>query len=216
MWSRIRALYELHDQTVEGNRPSHKESEKSPFRIIEEPLGAQPDLPNPRSKLFLLVALVLGGMLGVGIVIGLDVVDHSLRTIDEAEHYLGLPALGAIPGYGDIEDSEKMKGLEAMAGLTPASSVAFSGAFLKKKIDSSRKMLSPKKLEREERATTPAGSSGKSGSLQSEAIRSLRTSLSLLGKQETRRSFLVTSAVPSESESFTSFKSGPFFRPARA
>ncbi len=177
--------------------------EQSPFRIIEEPLV--PSRPSkPQVKIILLVALVLGGMLGVGIVIGLDVVDHSLRTIDEAEHYLGLPALGAIPDTRDTEVSEKMKEVWKDGRFDASKLGGIPGAFLKKKIDSSRKMLSPKKTGGEERERHPLVLLENPGSLQSEAIRSLRTSLSLLGKQETRRSFLVTSAVPSEGKSFTS------------
>ena len=66
------------------------------FRVIEEPLVAS--YPSkPRKKLILALALVLGLTLGAGTVVGLDAIDSSLRTVDEAESYLELPALASIP-----------------------------------------------------------------------------------------------------------------------
>ena len=66
------------------------------FRVIEEPLVATYPT-KPRKKLILALALVMGLTLGAGTVVAVDAVDSSLRTVDEAESYLELPALASIP-----------------------------------------------------------------------------------------------------------------------
>ena len=74
--------------------------DNAPFRVIEEPLMASSP-SKPRKKFILALALVLGVVVGVGAVTGRDAVDGSLRTVDEAESYLRLPALAAIPERRD-------------------------------------------------------------------------------------------------------------------
>lgn len=66
------------------------------IRVIEKavPPGG-PFSPNLRRT----VALggVLGLFLGIGLVLGLDFLDHTLRTPDQVERYLGLEVLAALP-----------------------------------------------------------------------------------------------------------------------
>lgn len=60
-----------------------------------------PEVPgrsvSPRVKRDLLLAAVLGLLLGLGAVRGVEYFDDSLKTIEEAEQQVGLPLLGAIP-----------------------------------------------------------------------------------------------------------------------
>lgn len=135
--------------------------DNAPFRVIEEPLVASSP-SKPRKKLILAFALVLGVTVGVGAVAGRDVIDGSLRTVDEAESYLQLPALAAIPERRDA------------TGLTSS-----------KKSDGNSLVL----------VESPV-------SPEAEAFRTLRTSISLLGKESEFRSFLFTSAIPSEGKTF--------------
>ena len=135
--------------------------DNAPFRVIEEPLMASSP-SKPRKRFILALALVLGVVVGVGAVAGRDAVDGSLRTVDEAESYLQLPALAAIPERRD-------------ATLMAAS----------KKSDSHSLVL----------VDAP-------NSPEAEAFRTLRTSISLLGKESEFRSFLFTSALPSEGKTF--------------
>ena len=135
--------------------------DNAPFRVIEEPLVASSP-SKPRKKLILALALVLGVIVGVGTVAGRDVIDGSLRTVDEAESYLQLPALAAIPERRDA------------TGLTSS-----------KKSDGNSLVL----------VESPV-------SPEAEAFRTLRTSISLLGKESEFRSFLFTSAIPSEGKTF--------------
>ena len=125
--------------------------------LIKEPARV-PDKPVRPRRVFILAGSIMAGLfLGLALTFGLRALDTSLKTVDEAEHELGLPAVGAVPKADkpiSIED-----GLLILN--EPNGSVA-------------------------------------------EAFRTLRTSLSLLGKESERRSFLFTSAVPGEGKSFCS------------
>ena len=68
--------------------------EKSPVRVVEEPMAA---VPAPRGVLKLVgIGLFLGIALGVGAIIGLDMLDSSLRYVDQAESFLKLPVLAVV------------------------------------------------------------------------------------------------------------------------
>jgi polysaccharide biosynthesis transport protein len=155
-----RALYEsvtlrLKETYITG------EIDNAPFRVSEEPMVAtRPS--KPRKKFILALALVLGVVMGIGTVIGIDLIDSSLRTVDEAESYLGLPALASVPERRDTTLLGRLKAAQRHPILlfdAPASAEA-------------------------------------------EAFRSLRTSISLLGRASELRSFLFTSALPSEGKTF--------------
>ena len=135
--------------------------DNAPFRVIEEPLVASSP-SKPRKKFILTLALILGLTVGVGTVAGRDAIDGSLRTVDEAESYLQLPALASIPERKDT-----------------------TGRISSKKSESHSLVL----------VNSPA-------SPEAEAFRTLRTSISLLGKESEFRSFLFTSALPSEGKTF--------------
>jgi polysaccharide biosynthesis transport protein len=135
--------------------------DNAPFRVIEEPLVASSP-SKPRKKFILALALILGMVVGVGTVAGRDAIDGSLRTVDEAESYLQLPALASIPDRKDT-----------------------TGRVSFKKSDGHSLVL----------VDSPA-------SPEAEAFRTLRTSISLLGKESEFRSFLFTSAIPSEGKTF--------------
>ncbi|MGH9316982.1 MAG: GumC family protein, partial [Thermoanaerobaculia bacterium] len=49
-----------------------------------------------------LLALLAGGAIGVGLALFLSYLDRSLRTPEQVEHYLQLPALGVIPAVGAV------------------------------------------------------------------------------------------------------------------
>ncbi len=158
------------------------------FRVIEEPLIAT--YPSkPRQKFILMLALVMGLTLGAGTVVGLDAIDSSLRTVDEAESYLDLPALAAIP--------------KEHTQLINAAKRDLSGRlFLKLRVGHMNG--DPAKTGKETGAPHPLVLVKNSGSEQAEAFRTLRSSISLLGKESDYRSFLFTSAIPSEGKTFTS------------
>jgi succinoglycan biosynthesis transport protein ExoP len=76
--------------------------DKNPFRINENPLiNLLPVRPN-KTKTFLMAGL--GSLLlGIGIVLLIDRLDSSIRTVDEAESEFGLPVLAAVP-EGSLKD----------------------------------------------------------------------------------------------------------------
>jgi polysaccharide biosynthesis transport protein len=125
--------------------------DKTPFRIVEQP--QVPDKPvKPNRTTILLIALLLSLAVGVGIVLALDSIDATFRSVDEVEKSLEIPVLAAVP------DAAALK---------------------------SHNLL----------VTHP-----KTG--QAESFRTLITSLSLIGPEESRRTFLVTSAAPTEGKTF--------------
>ena len=68
--------------------------EKSPFRIVEEPMPAT-TMGRPLVKV-LGIGLFLGVALAAGTIFGLDMLDSSLRYVDEAESFLKLPVLAVV------------------------------------------------------------------------------------------------------------------------
>jgi succinoglycan biosynthesis transport protein ExoP len=69
-------------------------------RVIEparRPGG--PFSPNPKRSA--MMATVLGLFFGIGLVLGLDFLDHTLRSPDDVERYLGLETLTALPKMKD-------------------------------------------------------------------------------------------------------------------
>jgi succinoglycan biosynthesis transport protein ExoP len=66
------------------------------IRVIEAPLvSGRPAKPR---KLFILALAVLGGsVVGFGLVIGTDLADSSIRSIDHAENISGLSVLASVP-----------------------------------------------------------------------------------------------------------------------
>lgn len=67
----------------------------------ETPIKPMPVAPNP--KLNIAIALVLGGMIGVGLAFLLEYLDNTITTEEDIEKHLGLPLLGVI---SHIEDSD--------------------------------------------------------------------------------------------------------------
>lgn len=74
-----------------------------PYRVVEDPLlSPVPIRPDPPKSM--LTAGLVGLAAAIGLILLLDRMDSSIRTVDEAESELGLPVLGAIP-QGDEKNS---------------------------------------------------------------------------------------------------------------
>lgn len=58
---------------------------------------------SPNKKLNILIAFVLGLMVGVGVVLLLEYLDNTFKSRDELEKALDLPIIGTIPDYEDME-----------------------------------------------------------------------------------------------------------------
>jgi polysaccharide biosynthesis transport protein len=66
------------------------------IRVVETPLvAAKP--AKPRKLLIMALALIGGVVVGCGLVVGSDMADHSVRSVEEAENFSGLSVLAAVP-----------------------------------------------------------------------------------------------------------------------
>jgi len=73
-----------------------KSLEENNIRLVQSPLvSAKP--VKPSNLKVLLVALLAGSVVGCGFVLGLDRVDSSVRSVDQAERISGLPVLALLP-----------------------------------------------------------------------------------------------------------------------
>ncbi|CAM3783653.1 YveK family protein [Alicyclobacillus pomorum] len=64
---------------------------------------SNPSPVKPNKKLNIAIAFILGLMVSVGIAFLLEYLDNRLRTEEDVTRYLGLPVLGAIVDYEDVE-----------------------------------------------------------------------------------------------------------------
>jgi polysaccharide chain length determinant protein (PEP-CTERM system associated) len=93
-------IYNMFLQKLEEARLHEKlvteTSGQEAFQVLEY---ARPGLsPVAPAKLkLLLIILLLGAGSGVGIVAGLNYLDDSIKSIDEAKEFLGKPLLGTVP-----------------------------------------------------------------------------------------------------------------------
>ncbi|MEM6884745.1 MAG: polysaccharide biosynthesis tyrosine autokinase [Verrucomicrobiota bacterium] len=166
--------------------------ERKPVEIVEQALlPLQPS--KPKKLLILLISGVAGMGMGFGLIVLLNLLDNTVKTVDQTERETELPVLSAIPDDGRIPDVDWMKqeGKRLVDSLqSPAGNSESTPA-------KSGKTSDKGKIE-------PLVLLSDSGGATSEAIRSLRASVKLLGKAEERKSILVTSAVPGEGKSFVS------------
>lgn len=58
---------------------------------------------SPNKKLNILIAFVLGLMVGVGVVLLLEYLDNTFKSREELEKTLELPIIGTIPDYNNME-----------------------------------------------------------------------------------------------------------------
>ena len=94
-------------------------------KIADEPV--LPELPVPQKPLELLTGGTLAGAaLGIGLAFLLSAMDLSLKTVDQAEAFLGLPVLGAVPEL-KRKSKVKAKGKREAARL-PTSSTCRSSS----------------------------------------------------------------------------------------
>jgi capsular exopolysaccharide synthesis family protein len=151
-----RALY---DAVLKGMKEASVTQETQQTGIIRVVQPAfVPDLPIWPKKAAIMVVSGLGGIfLGVLIIMGIQVGDTSIKTVDEAERILSLSVFSAVPHVRGLK-----KGRHPLVVVDKPKS---EGA---------------------------------------EAIRTLRTSLAMVGRAPDWRVFLFTSALPSEGKTFCS------------
>jgi succinoglycan biosynthesis transport protein ExoP len=165
----------LFDSVLKQMQEGDVTKEATPTEIRPVEPAALPIHPfKPRKSLILALGLAGGLLLGVFAVAVVNALDSSIKTTVEAEEQLGIPVLGAIP-------------------------VVESGA--------PSKRASPRASENSDLGASKTRSlvvQTDPGGAAAEGFRSLRASISLLGKAEDHRSILFTSALAGEGKTFTS------------
>lgn len=79
------------------------------FNVLEPAtLPLAPAKPN--RPLIVVLAFVLGGVVGVGTVLVVEQHDESMKDAQEVESLLGLPVLGAVPRVGELGRSSRRGG----------------------------------------------------------------------------------------------------------
>jgi capsular exopolysaccharide synthesis family protein len=134
---------------------------------VDEPLLAKKPI-RPSIPINVAFGFVLGAVLGVGLALGREMVDRSIKTPDDIERELNLPFLGLLPSTGD-------------------SHVAYS-AYAR-----SRRQRAPPLSGKPELAVHDHPSSGLA-----EAARAIRTNIFFMSPDSPHRVLLVTSAAPVE------------------
>ena len=75
------------------------------------------NLPTEPSSPSLVKNMAIGGLLGLiialGIIVLIFVLDDTIKTPDDVEHYLGLNVLTSIPIQEGVKKSKKVKGMSA-------------------------------------------------------------------------------------------------------
>lgn len=75
--------------------------------VVMEPATRPLSPGKPNRPLLVMLALVIGGIVGVGTVLAVEHQDQSVKGADEVEKLLGLPVLGAIPRVEELERSKR-------------------------------------------------------------------------------------------------------------
>lgn len=187
----------------------------TPVRIQEQAFGAGAVGKSPLIILF--SAIVKGLAAGLVIVIGLHKLDTSLKTVDQLEHLTGITIAAAIPQVGGASvalfgflSKEQYKELKvawknAMLTLRDKTRTLSARLFdLQTTLSPALAMIGHPHLA----TALPQGGElivkeDRSGVI-AEAFRSLRATIATNLLVENQRSFLITSALPSEGKSFCS------------
>jgi capsular exopolysaccharide synthesis family protein len=226
-----RAMYEGIKQRLKETTVMQSSKLVSVHMVEPAPLLVKP--VKPRKLISLAISLALGTITGITLSFWLNSLDSSLKTVDSAEQYLGLPLLGAIPE----RPSSKAKLLfeapfstdgkveDILRDSIPVAQDYYGRArrwkdkSLEKWHDSSTHSDGTEppaeKINGDARVVTGVQKRSKPedhplimvedpSSIVSESFRNMRAAIKLLGAQTERRSFLFTSAVPSEGKSFVS------------
>src|SRR5690625_879320 len=91
-------------------------------------VSANPTPVAPNPTLNIAIAIVLGGMIGVGLAFLLEYLDNTITTEEDIDKHLGLPVIGVI---SNIEDSDIREG-QAVFKANHVRRGAFSGQTQKK------------------------------------------------------------------------------------
>jgi len=165
--------------------------ETAPYRVIEEPLvPSKPSSPHRLKDIVLAFIFLFAS--SIGFLLVSDALRSSIRSVDQAENLTGLPVLAAIPdqkqSFTDVVLSSLQRDKKERGRVVPHRDRDENGmrTYTIAPVDDPQSLLS-------------------------EAYRTLRASITLLGPKEQTRTLLFTSAVPAEGKTFTSINTAVTF-----
>jgi capsular exopolysaccharide synthesis family protein len=128
-YERLKREYEQNKTFLENMMARSKEVDISSstgennIRVIEPAVPARGPF-SPNINRTLVMSLMTGFFLGIGLVLGLDLLDQSLRTPEQVERFIGLDVLTVLPKHVDRVSSI---GREALLALRTALMLAARG-----------------------------------------------------------------------------------------
>jgi capsular exopolysaccharide synthesis family protein len=193
-----------------------KELDESPVHIQEPATAAYSISVGPMQILFKFLMIGIG--VGIGICIAIHKLDTSIKTIDELEHYTLLPVVTAVPqiggasetNFGFLSKQQYFAAVQAWKAMVTNFQESASKPFqvrILEALEALRPIIAM--VGRPNLGTSIAPGQelvlkdNPSGTV-SEAFRSLRASVAMNPLAVTQRTFLLTSAFPSEGKSFCS------------
>ncbi len=99
------------------------------IRIIE-PAEAPGGPFSPNMQRIVILSVVLGLFFGVGLVLGLDFLDQTIRSPDQAERVLGLEVLGLVPEMREGMDSAAREAVQTLRTAVMMASKSEGGQVL--------------------------------------------------------------------------------------
>jgi len=194
-----------------------KELSDSPIQLQEPATGAAPVGVTPLQAL--LRSILTGLAVGVAVCIGIHKLDTSLKTVDEVEHFTGLPLLTAVPQIGGASESrlglisrqQYREALRTWRAVVSNFRESAATKPIKERLLEAVEAMSPivAMLGRPQLGgtITPGHElvlkEDPSGPV-AESFRSLRAYVAMNPHAAAQRTFLFTSAFPSEGKSFSS------------
>ncbi|MDQ6623814.1 MAG: hypothetical protein M3Y86_10095, partial [Verrucomicrobiota bacterium] len=106
-----RALYESVLRQIKETNLTKDVKTNAVSMIERSPFPGMPVSPQPTKAI--LLGLLGGLAAGLGLVYAIDILDRSIKTVDQAEAQLGLPVLAAVPEIGKGDATEPSKTNEA-------------------------------------------------------------------------------------------------------
>lgn len=157
----------------------------------------------PKKRKIILIALLIGLMGGVGLAIGIEYLDQTVKTSRDIEVSTGLSILGCIP---PVDMGKKSKGIRSeFKRIISLISRGGSRKVLNKKSTQQKSDLKHPEIDdkRHPKNRIELIASSKPQSIQSENYRSIRTSMLISFPPRKIKTILLTSPLASEGKSST-------------
>jgi polysaccharide biosynthesis transport protein len=120
---RARTLYTTFQQQSAAAQiaEAFQQAKMSGRFVVMEPATRPLSPGKPNRPLVVLLAFVIGAVVGVGTALVVEQHDQSVKNVDEIEHLLGLPVLGQVPRVDELQRASRSARAPAVgaAGAAP-------------------------------------------------------------------------------------------------